>query len=271
MRSKFIYILLVLALPVLFISCETEGSKSETITIEPTVENVQDGAQIVMGTTLDLTADAIAGYDERAEAEENGTLNKPTANVTYEDGWWIWENVVSFGDFEGTFTRKCQFKTSANGQVVMWPSQSDYMTAEVTAFGTFGFPDGEPYGTTFDHKINVTVNELRTNVRVVTGSAHISKVNNCLYNDEDATLEYTVDVNLDRLTWVKTRRGEKVTINGDMTIDMNPWHADITCDATTAHPYAHVVVKNADEIVKEFDYDLNNFRHQGLINGNPKF
>jgi hypothetical protein len=267
---------LVIALPLLFISCESDGNKADTVTIDPTVDNVKDGVSVVIGTTLDMTADAIEAYDERAEAESNGTLNKSTAGIVYEDGWWKWENTVAYGEFLGDFSRKSQFRVSENGPVVQWPSQADYMTAEVTASGKYGYPEdgnhpGYGYGTTFDHHITSTVTGMKSMVRTVSGTAHVRKFSELIYNGEDAELLYEVDVNLERLQWTRTKIGESINIEGTMSITMDEWHAMINCDANPGNPYADVEIYEGGKLVKEFKYDMNNFRHRGLINGMSKF
>jgi len=273
MRSKLIYILLLLTLPVLFISCESEQAKPEQVIIEPTVENVKDGASVIIGTTLDMTADAIDGYENRVSAELNGALNKTTdGTVDFVNGWWVWENTIEFGEFRGVYERKCQFLRVEDGPVVMSPSQADYMKAEVTAVGKFGYPDWDPnYGTSFDNSIELEMSGMNSNVRVIRGEAHIEKVSDLVYNGEDAHLYYAVDVELEELQWTKTLIGESITLKGQMTITMDDWLAEINCESSPAYPYADVVVYHNGEKVNEFAYDLRNFRVNNLVNGQPKF
>lgn len=282
MRSRLFYIILMLVFPLLFISCEDDSANNDVVTIEPNIETVSEEAQIVIGTTLDLTADAIAGYDERAEAEASGSLDKTAGGtLTYENGWWVWENIVSFGEFDGHYLRKCQFRSTENGPAVERPSRADFMISEVSAEGTYGYPDNDPkYGVTFNNWVNLQVKGMNSSVRIIEGAAHIEKNSTVVYNGEDAYLHYAVDVNLDKLTWIKTRVRETVILEGKMTVTMDLWHAVVNCDVDASNPYADVVVyydMNEDgvwddsEVENEFKYDTRNFRDKNLIDGLNKF
>lgn len=261
---KRIIILSSLALALVFVSCETSHEPITNIKPVPTadidVNAVQAELSNVVGFTLKTTAETMDKNE--ALLEESSSLSK-TADYSWNGEYHIWENTVDDGAFHGEFLKKIQYKTSKDGKIVEKPSRANYMYSYASATGTYGFIESDPwYGTTFDHFLETEYIGFKTLNYEITINGQYSKVNQCVYNGEDAVLDYVVTINIDQLKMSRAK-ASTISITGEVVLDMNPWKAVVVCDGTNI---AKITIYNDGvPVVEDSPFDLTSLVGLGIL------
>ncbi len=251
---KKLLIISILAFGLIFTGCEQDNSvlepQAQEVAISSLdVETIQGEAENVVEYTLDAV-DQTMDYNEEVIAQSGAPLAKVNG-YTWTGEYHIWERTVDQGYFHGEFMTKVQYK---NGdEIVKKAGAADYMYSYSSATGTYGFPEDDPdYGVIFDNFLEIEWDGFKTLDYEISATGQYSKENHCVYNGEDAVLNYIVAIDIDSFT-MKRAKAHTMSAIGTMTITMDPWMSTIEFDGTEI---AHVTIKKNGVIVNEYDLDL---------------
>jgi hypothetical protein len=251
--KSFILVLSIFALLALQ-GCKEEENK-QINSIEPTLADVQEESGVVLDVIFNFTNDQLVRMDNLIATEDlAGSMVEADDVYRWTGEKHIWEQVVDQPPFYAHYYREQQYFTAKGGTVVKKAKHSTYMTGIWLVEGTYGFVDGDPYGVEFKYLLQGDWSGINTDVQVFTGNGQYKKDNYLVFNGEDAMLNFDVLLNVNELSFNRANLSS-VTLTGDMSVEMAPYMATISCDGSSI---ASVVITVDGVEQASYDYDLTN-------------
>lgn len=251
MIMKRMILVLTVAATLSFFGCDSSqnsaaDNNSQATAVQPSEKEVSAEAKNMAIFTVRLTTEAINAHKELI-AQESGLAKTNNPDKVYrwnpETMWHTWTHNIEGENLKGMRFR-AQQHINAEGEVVKKASAAIGFRLYYISEGKYGYPDGDPTGTSWKQVIGSEEAPIQTavigNEFIFSGKGSYNKTWDGYFSEDGQTesqklvkLSTDLSVNIENLTVTTAADGtQNFSLKGKIDFDYNAWNVSLSCDGS---------------------------------------